>query len=207
MSDYAYTVETIGDDPLTDSIIMRTVTEVIDQHINTISEYAFYGCTALKTVIGTNVTSLRSDCFSGCTALETVSFPLLKTMDGGFENCTALKNVDLPAVKNIRKQYAFRKCTALEKIDLPVCTHIGVGTSYACCAFQNCSSLTTAILRSETMCELDDRSVFSDTPIAKGTGYIYVPQALIESYQAHEKWSTYADQFRAIEDYPDICGQ
>ena len=207
MSDYAYTVETIGEDTLTDSIIMRTVTEVIDQHINTISDYAFYGCTALKTVIGTNVTSLRSDCFSGCTALETVSFPLLKTMDGGFENCTALKNVDLPAVKNIRKQYAFRKCTALEKIDLPVCTHIGVGSNYACCAFQYCSSLVTVILRSETMCELDDRSIFSDTPISKGTGYIYVPQALIESYQAHEKWSYYADQFRAIEDYPDICGQ
>ena len=30
MSDYTYTVETLGDDTLTDSIIMRTVTEVID---------------------------------------------------------------------------------------------------------------------------------------------------------------------------------
>ena len=207
MSEYTYTVDVIGDDALTDSVIMRTVTEVIDQHINTISDYAFYGCTALKTVIGANVTGIRSDCFTGCTALETVSFPVLKIMDGYFRNCTALKNVDLPQLKDIRRQYAFEKCTALERIDLPVCTHIGVGTSYACCAFHNCSSLTTAILRSETMCELDDRSVFSDTPIAKGTGYIYVPQALIESYQAHEKWSTYADQFRAIEDYPDICGQ
>ena len=78
---------------------------------------------------------------------------------------------------------------------------------HSCYAFHYCSSLTTAILRSETMCSLDDISVFADTPISKGTGYIYVPQALIESYQAHEKWSTYADQFRAIEDYPDICGQ
>ena len=68
MSEYTYTVETIGDDTLTDSIIMRTVTEVIDQHINTISEYAFYGCAALQTVIGTNVTSRRSDCFTRCTA-------------------------------------------------------------------------------------------------------------------------------------------
>ena len=57
------------------------------------------------------------------------------------------------------------------------------------------------------MCELDDVSVFSDTPISKGTGYIYVPKALVESYQAHEKWSTYSNQFRAIEDYPEICGQ
>lgn len=43
---------------------MRTVTEVIDQHINTISDYAFYGCAALKTVIGTNVTGIRTDCFT-----------------------------------------------------------------------------------------------------------------------------------------------
>ena len=57
------------------------------------------------------------------------------------------------------------------------------------------------------MCELDDTSVFSNTPISNGTGYIYVPKALIESYQAHEKWSAYASQFRAIEDYPDICRQ
>ena len=63
MSEYTYTVDVIGDDALTDSVIMKTVTEVIDQHINTISEYAFYGCAALQTVIGTNVTSIRSDCF------------------------------------------------------------------------------------------------------------------------------------------------
>ena len=207
MSEYTYTVDVIGDDALTDSVIMRTVTEVIDQHINTISDYAFYGCTALKTVIGANVTGIRSDCFTGCTALETVSFPALKVLDGYFRNCTALKNVDLPQVKDIRKQYAFEKCTALERIDLPLCTHIGVGTSYACCAFRACSSLSVAILRSSTMCKLDDVSDFSDTPISKGTGYIYVPKALIESYQAHEKWSTYANQFRAIEDYPEICGQ
>ena len=73
MSDYTYTVETLGDETLTDSIIMRTVTEVIDQHINTISEYAFYGCADLQAVIGTNVTSIRPDCFTGCTSLETVS--------------------------------------------------------------------------------------------------------------------------------------
>ena len=107
MSEYTYTVDVIGDDALADSVIMKTVTEVIDQHINTISEYAFYGCAALQTVIGTNVTSIRTDCFTGCTALETVSFPVLKVMDGCFRNCTALKNVDLPQLKDIRRQYAF----------------------------------------------------------------------------------------------------
>jgi hypothetical protein len=42
--------------------------------------------------------------------------------------------------------------------------------------------------------------------VANGTGYIYVPAALIEDYKAATNWSLYADQFRAIEDYPEITG-
>ena len=207
MSEYTFTVDVIGDDAVTDGLIMRTITELVDEHITAISDYAFYGCSALKTVICTNATSFRSDSFTGCTALETVSLPQVRYLDGVFSNCTALKNVDLPNLRDLRIQYAFENCTSLERIDLPACTHIGVGKGYACCAFHSCSSLSVAILRSTTMCELDEISVFSSTPISNGTGYIYVPKALIESYQAHEKWSTYASQFRAIEDYPEICGQ
>lgn len=207
MSEYTYTVDVIGDDAVTDGLIMRTITELVDEHITAISDYAFYGCSALKTVICTNATSFRSDSFTGCRALETVSLPQVRYLDGVFRNCTALKNVDLPNLRDLRKQYAFENCTSLERIDLPACTHIGVGKGYGCGAFHACSSLSVAILRSTTMCELDDISVFSATPISNGTGYIYVPKALIETYQAHEKWSYYANQFRAIEDYPEICDQ
>ena len=207
MSEYTFTVDVIGDDAVTDGLIMRTITELVDEHITAISDYAFYGCSALKTVICTNATSFRSDSFTGCRALETVSLPQVRYLDGVFRNCTALKNVDLPNLRDLRKQYAFENCTSLERIDLPACTHIGVGKGYGCGAFHACSSLSVAILRSTTMCELDDISVFSATPISNGTGYIYVPKALIETYQAHEKWSYYANQFRAIEDYPEICDQ
>ena len=44
------------------------------------------------------------------------------------------------------------------------------------------------------------------TVIASGTGYVYVPSALVNSYKSATNWSTYADQIRAIEDYPDITG-
>jgi hypothetical protein len=46
----------------------------------------------------------------------------------------------------------------------------------------------------------------NNTPIGKGTGYVYVPSALIETYKTATNWSTFAAQFRAIEDYPEICG-
>lgn len=97
------------------------------------------------------------------------------------------------------RESAFYKCTALTTVDLSKCTYIGE------VAFYSCTSLTTVVLRSETMATLS-KDAFTNTPIASGTGYIYVPAALIDTYKADSKWSTYANQFRAIEDYPDICG-
>ena len=34
----------------------------------------------------------------------------------------------------------------------------------------------------------------------------YVPKTLLEDYKTATNWSTYADRFRAIEDYPEITG-
>ena len=56
------------------------------------------------------------------------------------------------------------------------------------------------------MCKLASVNAFSDTPIANGTGFVYVPLSLIEDYKTATNWATYAAQFRAIEDYPEICG-
>ena len=36
--------------------------------------------------------------------------------------------------------------------------------------------------------------------------YVYVPKALVGAYKSATNWSTYANQIRAIEDYPDITG-
>jgi hypothetical protein len=87
---------------------------------------------------------------------------------------------------------------ALTLLDLPSVTQIGSN------AFGNCSALSTLILRSGSVCTLE--GTINDTPIANGNGYIYVPSALVDSYKSASNWSTYTNQFRAIEDYPEICG-
>lgn len=93
-----------------------------------------------------------------------------------------------------------------------------VATSIASNAFTSCMSLTALILRSETMCTLSNKNAFNSCCHILGTvsstynpeglkdGYFYVPRSLVDSYKTATNWSTYADQFRAIEDYPDICG-
>lgn len=63
--------------------------------------------------------------------------------------------------------------------------------------------LTALILRSTKLCKIGMgiTNLFHGSPISSGTGYIYVPSALVDSYKADSKWSQYADQFRALEDY------
>lgn len=72
--------------------------------------------------------------------------------------------------------------------------------------FLGCSALETLILRGNTAKTLANVSALTDTPIADGTGYIYVPAALLDTYKTETNWATVAEQFRTIEDYPDITG-
>ena len=111
--------------------------------------------------------------------------------------CGAIKNIygDLTSVKTI-----YMNCfqnSNLEKFDYycPNLTQIQNG------AFGGCSKLTTVTLRGNTLVALSHQNNFVNTPIANGTGYIYVPKALIEDYKVATNWTTYANQFRALEDY------
>lgn len=73
--------------------------------------------------------------------------------------------------------------------------------------FNVCSALTELILRkSNSICTLSNVNAINNTPIGKGTGYVYVPSALVYSYKGNTNWSAFANQIRAIEDYPEICG-
>lgn len=115
-----------------------------------------------------------------------------------FYNCTALNKAVFGAVSSVADR-AFEGCTALTTADFHAATSIG---TYA---FDGCIALTALILRSETMATLSRTNAFTSTPIASGSGYIYVPAALVDSYKTATNWSTYAAQIRAIEDYPEVC--
>ena len=95
---------------------------------------------------------------------------------------------------------SFYVCSNLEKIDFDVLEEMKDADFY------RCSALTAVIIRSPAVCTMSDSNAFKSTPIASGTGYIYVPAALVDSYKAATNWTKYANQIRAIEDYPDICG-
>ena len=115
--------------------------------------------------------------------------------NSAFFFCSELITANFPAVTDISAN-AFNGCTALTTVDLSAAPSIGGS------AFYNCSNLKSLILRSAAMATLSNASAFSGTPIkSPGTGYIYVPAALVDSYKAADNWSTYANQFRSLEDY------
>lgn len=205
MSDTTYTVDTLGDDALTDAWITGGLTELIDNTCTSVGNYAFYGRADIQTIVLENVTSVGKEAFRYCTGLVTLSLPKVSYFPAAMEGCTGLKTFDLPLLTGLGAQYMFKGCTELERLDLPRCTHMGCGKTYSAYTFDGCNKLKTIILRAQTMCSLDNDSVFYGSPLLKGTGYVYVPAALVETYKADEIWSTVADQIRAIEDYPEIC--
>lgn len=122
------------------------------------------------------ITSIRQAAFRLCKALTKVNFVNVASVGtAGFYECTALKKAEFHSFVDFRQN-----------------------------AFYGCSALEALILRSpEQLCTCT--SSFSSSKIASGTGYIYVPAALVDQYKAASGWSTYADQIRAIEDYPEVC--
>jgi hypothetical protein len=147
------------------------------------------------------VTSLKSRALQGSTNLVTVDLPNVTTIGTyAFYACSGLVSVVLPKLTSVPSQ-AFYTCSKLKYADL------GLTSSIAAQAFNANTALETMILRrTGSICTLSNANAISSTGIAQGKGYFYVPAALIESYKAGTYWSSYSARFRAIEDYPDICG-
>lgn len=203
-----------------DALIEGSLTE-INSNAATVRPYAFYEYTtlesinlphaveigstafrdniALTTVNAPKVETIGTNAFYYCTSLTNVELPSLKTSGmNAFQNCFSLASITLPKLEKVNS-YMFSGCSELTRVDLHIALDIRSG------AFSGCNKLETVILRSYPFVSLlENSNAFTNTPIASGTGYIYVPKAMVDSYKTGNVWSTYANQIRAIEDYPEI---
>lgn len=225
---------TTGGDSSADELIQRSITEIVNDSVTSIGDYAFCGCNSLtkanfskaitvgnysfqncRTLLEIDfpqATTLVNQCFRGCTQLRTINMPLLKKVGAsGFYGCSGLlKEAVFPVADEVMHS-AFQNCYQLQKIDLPL------AQSLAASCFYKCRSLTAVILRYNAVCYLALDALdgcyhilgttdATYNPNGDKDGYIYVPSALVDSYKSATNWSKYADQIRAIEDYPDITG-
>lgn len=164
----------------------------------------FQGCEALTELDLPKLTKIEGPVFYG-SYITSLNAPNLTEMIGGFAN-SAFKHLVIP--EGVKKIWTatFENCANLEILDLQ-----GV-TSFQGEAILNCPNLKALILRSPTGCEaLWDTTgyIWDGTPIYDGTCYIYVPKALMSSDGGYiyGRWTAPCVQVRAIEDYPEICGE
>lgn len=156
------------------SILDRSIERFEDNEIKEIGLYGLSHCSNLTTVIVPNIEIFGTYSLTFNRSLRQVYAPQLKEAGTGcFYECSSLEALDFTSLNKIVNQ-----------------------------TFKNCTILKSLIIRNtEAVCVLVGINSFEETPIANGTGFIYVPSSLLSAYQTATNWSVYASQFRALEDY------
>lgn len=160
-------------------------------------------CRYITSLSCPNITVVREQVCSNCSGLVSVSMPNATSVNSSqqFISCTSLTTVNLPKLQTLGGNM-FQGCTALEFIDLPQATSLN-----ATRCFYGCSNLKTIVLRYTSVVPLNNDGL-TGTQFASGGsgGTVYVPSALISSYQTASNWSTLYNAgtctFTAIEGSP-----
>lgn len=189
---------------------------------------AFLGCNNLKVIKphGSNESSfktLNDNLYSydgkilyavpfGNDVLETDSVEIIydnafRAYSGGTSslNFTSVTNIKRDAFNGskIQKITLSKECTldnyTFANSSLEVLVANGIKEiPYEC--FAN-TRLTSLVLNFDYIANLRYVVSLRNTPIANGTGYIYVHDSLVDSYKAANNWSTYASQIKPLSEY------
>ena len=151
--------------------------------------------------VNTSVTRIGKSAFYYMTELTAADFPAVTAAgayksigQSAFEGCGNLEKIRFQNATSVDMN-AFLYCHKLRIVDFSAAVTFD---SYSMTRAQN---LVACVLRNSAVATLGGISAFGDTPIASGTGYIYVPRALVDSYKGATNWSNFSNQFRALEDY------
>ena len=129
--------------------------------------------------------------FSRRTAITKLYMPnynnTANASNGPFYANTAMVYAIMPKMTKVYNG-AFYGCSSLKALDW-----LGGEITGSTNQFVNCQKLNIMVIRrTASICSLSNVSAFNNTPFASGKagGTLYVPQALIASYQAATNWST-----------------
>ena len=197
-----------------DAIIQRTISGAYsNDRITTVGACAFLGCQALTAIDLPNVTQVKRNAFEACRDLQTINLPNATNLGSGAFTTSAIQQADFPLVTTMEGG-CFEKATNLTSANLPLVTSLpidsfrnstirtadfGAVTNINRTAFTDCRNLETLIIRTPSVCVISDISIaLRGSKIASGTGYIYVPDNLVDSYKAATNWVALANQIKPI---------
>lgn len=189
-----YTIDQIAEHDFSGDIILTAATKIEDS--------AFLR-SAITSCEGDTVTEISAGAFRYCNELLRVSLPnctKASSANYAFANSSSLKEIHLPKLSNwTNTQYLAYQSTALEVCDL------GVVNSMTNNCFNGCTALRKLILRKTgSICTSNwaTAAVFGGIYSNPTQSEIYVPSALISTYESASKWSDLKNlgvTFKAIE--------
>lgn len=207
-------VDTITGGGDEDAIIQRTISGAYsNDRITTVGACAFLGCQALTAIDLPNVTQVNRNAFESCVRLSTINLPKVTAFDRGVFTNSAIQQANFPLVTTIGGN-CFYTTKHLISANLPLVTSLPIDsfrlsiiqtadfaaiTNINRTAFTDCTKLETLIIRTSSVCVISDISIaLRGSKIASGTGYIYVPDNLVDSYKAATNWVTLSEQIKPI---------
>ncbi len=129
---------------------------VIDEGITSICNYAFFDCTALRSVtISDSVTTINDTAFGWCETLSSILLPTGVTTIGNnaFIACGNLTDISIPSSVTTIGNNAFSACSSLTHITIPAAvTEIGKN------AFGDCDALTWIRVEEDNMIYSSDEN-------------------------------------------------
>lgn len=135
--------------------------------------------------IPNSIMEIEHDAFKYCVNLASVTFPSYITSieHGTFQYCSNLASIVIPNNVRIIRDQAFQYCCNLQTVT------IGENVEeIEFEAFRGCELLTTVFSYANQVPSLE-RDVFNGINLSNAT--LYVPYALLNSYQASEQWNQF----------------
>ena len=170
-------------------------------------------CASLKRIdVGTQDTpSLTTThyMFSRCAQLVNVDFHnwaanALETVHGMFNGCVSLEHVDLSGwrTSNVTNMMGFfTNCSSLQYVNLSGWTTESVTNSST--MFSRTRVIEAVVIDSPSVFTITDSSAFRGSSIKNGgTGFVYVPDSLVDEYKTATNWTTVADQIKPLSELP-----
>ena len=102
------------------STIKRTISQLQNDALTTVGNYAFSYCNSLTSINLPNVTNVGNAAFFFCNSLTSVNLPNVTSVGStAFSYCNSLTSIDLPNVTNVGNA-AFYYCDLLMEIHFAV---------------------------------------------------------------------------------------
>ena len=158
--------------------------------------------------INTSLVTNMNTMFYGCESITSVDLTGLNTskvtnMSSMFQHCDSLEHVNMGGLDTSKvtgMSYTFRNCDNLKYVNMSGWTTESITNNSYMFGFS--PKLEAVVIDSPAVFRLTAPTAFNNSGISKGTGFVYVPDNLVDEYKSATNWTTVADQIKPLSELP-----